>query len=104
MIKKTSIILLLLTSIGCSAPFNSYRSEIDGVQKNPADSLEFEYIMSFKNQDQPSLLHLQTNSITDSLWIFEDQFGWKKIKNETAEKLKHPEYKIDSILNIIYNE
>ena len=72
--------------------------------KYPADGLEFGYMMWFENKNKPSLLHLQTNSTTDSLWIFEYQYGWKKITKETAEKLKHPKHKTDSILNLIYKE
>lgn len=70
--------------------------------KYPSDSLELEYIMWIEKENKPSLLHLQTNSKNDSLWIYEYQHGWKKINEETAKKLKHPRHKTDSILKIIY--
>ncbi len=72
--------------------------------KYPADSLEFGYMKWYENKNGASLLHLQTNSKTDSLWIYEYLYGWKKIKKGTAEKLKQPKYKTDSILNVVYKK
>ena len=79
-------------------------AKLPKLAKFPADSLEFGYMKWFESKNGASLLHLQTNSKTDSIWIYEYQKGWKKTQNELAEKLKHPKFKTDSILNLIYNE
>jgi hypothetical protein len=72
--------------------------------KYPADSLEFSYVKSYWNKDNFSLLHFQTNSKTDSLWVYDYLYGWKKIEQKTAKKLKEPKYKTDSILNVVFNK
>lgn len=80
------------------------RAKLPKKSKYPADSLEFGYMKWIEVKNKPSYLHLQTNSHTDSLWIYEYQYGWKKINKETAKQLKHPTYETDSILNIIYKD
>lgn len=70
----------------------------------PADNLEFGYSKGYQNKDKASILYLQTNSKTDSLWIYDYLYGWMKIKQETAMKLKEPRYKTDSVLNVIFSK
>ncbi|SFS81716.1 DUF6794 domain-containing protein [Lutibacter maritimus] len=72
--------------------------------KYPADSLEFGYTKGYWHKDKTSLLHFQTNSKTDSLWIYDYLYGWKKINQETAKKLKAPNYETDSILKVVFNK
>jgi hypothetical protein len=45
--------------------------ELPKPSKHPADSLEFGYAMWYDNNGQNSLVHIQTNSKTDSLYIYD---------------------------------
>lgn len=73
--------------------------------EHPADSLEFGYAMWYNTNKKNSLVHLQTNSKTDSLYIYDYLYGWKKIGSEVETQLKNQnKYKTDSLLNVIYRE
>ena len=79
--------------------------ELPKPTKYPADSLEFGYAMWYNNNGKNSLVHLQTNTKTDSLYIYDYLYGWKKISSEVEKQLKNQnKYKTDSLLNVIYRE
>lgn len=71
--------------------------------KHPADSLGFGYAIWHNNGTTKSLLHLQTNSKTDSIWIYDYLYGWKRVDKEMESMLKNtPKFKTDSLLNVIF--
>ena len=79
--------------------------ELPKSSKHPADNLEFGYSMGYRNNTKNSVIHIQTNSKTDSLYIYDYLYGWKKIHSKTEAQLKHPnKYKKDSLMNVIYSK
>ncbi len=107
MLKKVlSILIVIMLIQGCSI-FSSQRRlgnkvELPKVKYHPGDNLEFGYAKWYDFQKNPTLLYFQTNSKTDSLWIYDYMFGWKKIDLAMAEKLKGNEYPTDSLMSIIF--
>jgi hypothetical protein len=68
----------------------------------PEKNLVFGYQIGYKTQDGRSLIHIQTNSTSDSLWIYDYLYGWLKIHKNFAEKLKSTnKYRPDSLMKTI---
>ncbi|SDY05723.1 hypothetical protein SAMN05444411_11610 [Lutibacter oricola] len=77
--------------------------ELPSISDFPEKELEFGEAMWYENENNQSLIHIQTNSKTDSLWIYDYLYGWKKISNDLKIKLDNStKYKTDSLMNIIY--
>lgn len=102
------VFILILLSQGCS--IFSYRHrlgkkvELPPPSKHPEKNLQFGFAMWYDYGKDPSLLHLQTNSKGDSLWIYDYYHGWKKINRATETILKNNSLKKDSLLNAIYKQ
>jgi|GEM_PF-1011715 len=45
------------------------------------------YSYTLKENNNPGCVHLQTNSETDKIWIYDYYFGWKLIDRKEQEKL-----------------
>ncbi|MEM6736903.1 MAG: DUF6794 domain-containing protein [Bacteroidota bacterium] len=69
--------------------------------KYPEDSIQCGYAIWYYTGSQNSLVHLQTNSKNDSVWIYEYQYGWKKISESVGGMLKTTN-QMDSLLKVIY--
>lgn len=79
--------------------------ELPRKSHHPEDSLQFNYKMAYYNNGKRALIHFQTNSKTDSVWIYDYLYGWKKVNQTMIKKLKDPaKYKKDSLMNEIYKK
>ena len=79
--------------------------ELPRKSDHPEDSLQLNYKMAYYNNGKRSLIHFQTNSKTDSVWIYDYLYGWTKINQAMIKKLKDPvKYKKDSLMNEIYKQ
>jgi hypothetical protein len=77
--------------------------ELPRKSDHPEDSMQFSYRMAYYNRDKRSLIHFQTNSRTDSVWIYDYLYGWAKINQAMVKKLQDPvKYKKDSLMNEIF--
>jgi len=71
----------------------------------PEKNLVFGYQIAYWNQDRRSLIHIQTNSTSDSIWIYDYLYGWLKTHKEFGEKLKSTnKYRPDSLMKAIYKK
>lgn len=53
-------------------------------------NMEFKIKMPYrlKKGDILSCLHIQSNSITDKVWVYDYHFGWKQLSQEELKKLR----------------
>ena len=71
----------------------------------PEKNLVFGYQIGYWNQKRSSVIHIQTNSTSDSIWIYDYLYGWLKIHKDFGEKLKSTnKYRPDSLMNTIYKK
>jgi hypothetical protein len=88
--------------------YNKESKRINKLVKLPSEShypeknLVFGYQIGYRTQDGHSLIHIQTNSTSDSLWIYDYLYGWLKIHKDFGEKLKSTnKYSPDSLMKTI---
>lgn len=79
--------------------------ELPPDSKQPEVDLEFDYKKWYRNNEtgKRSLIHIQTNSETDSLWIYDYLFGWEKVSQSMGKELKYTGNS-DSLMHVIFKK
>lgn len=72
--------------------------------KHPEPKLQFDYTMWYDNEkvEKRSMIYVQTNSKTDSVWVYDYLFGWEKMSKIKRIELKSTDNP-DSLINVIFS-
>jgi len=78
-------------------------AKLPPAKKQPEKNLNFGYVKLYKNRNVSSRLYFQTNSLNDSIWIYDNLYGWKKINKNLQSELQNTD-KTEDLLNKIYRK
>lgn len=72
---------------------------------NGEKDLEFDSGMSYDRPDEkPAIVHIQTNSSTAKIWLFDHYLGWKLVNQYQIDELSENQKDRFDILRRIYSE